>query len=107
MDRKAEELPYQLEKLLDDSRLMKCLLEWPIFNRLYDEVFAVDLLKSWKKCGGYSVAAKMYTESLLQLKQSQTSDTEYNEQAQKVATFLIQGGHFMEALNIRNALHLS
>ena len=100
LDRKAEELPYQLQQLLDSNRLTKCLLEWPIFNRLYDEDFAIDLLQAWQKCGGFSVAAEMYKESLSLLKQSGISDVEYSDQAQKVAMFLIQGGQYMEAYRV-------
>jgi hypothetical protein len=32
--RRAEELPYHLEKVLDNNRLMHCLLEWETFEQL-------------------------------------------------------------------------
>lgn len=44
-----QELPYHLEQLLDNNRLIRCLLEWPVFQRLFNEDFSVDLLRSWQK----------------------------------------------------------
>lgn len=44
-----KELPYHLEQLLDNNRLTRCLLEWPVFERLFSEDFSVDLLRSWQK----------------------------------------------------------
>ena len=44
-----QELPYHLEQLLDNNRLTRCLLEWPVFERLFSEDFSVDLLRSWQK----------------------------------------------------------
>merc|ERR1719494_810557 len=46
MDRKAEELPYHLEALLDNNRLIQCLMDWEVFHRLYSEDFSIDLLRS-------------------------------------------------------------
>nr|XP_047125336.1 TPR repeat-containing protein DDB_G0287407 [Hydra vulgaris]XP_047125337.1 TPR repeat-containing protein DDB_G0287407 [Hydra vulgaris] len=98
MDRKAEELPYHLEQLLDNNRLIRCLLEWPVFDRLYDEDFSIDLLRSWQKAGGYSVAAAMYKESLKLLKDSSDNNLiTFGDQMEKVAVFLIQAGQYSEA----------
>jgi hypothetical protein len=103
MDRKAEELPYHLEQLLDTNRLIRCLLEWPVFDRLYSEDFSIDLLGSWQKAGGYSVAAAMYKESLILLKQSGITLVEFCDQQEKVAMFLIQAGQYTEAYSILEA----
>ncbi|XP_065653579.1 TPR repeat-containing protein DDB_G0287407-like isoform X2 [Hydra vulgaris] len=100
MDRKAEELPYHLEKLSDTNRLVQCLLEWPLFNRLYDEEFSIDLLRFWQKAGGYSVAAMMYKESLELLKDQQNNLTCLGDQLEKVAIFLVQAGQYKEAILI-------
>lgn len=100
MDRKAEELPYHLEQLLDNNRLIRCLLEWPVFDRLYSEDFSIDLLGSWQKAGGYSVSAAMYKESLILLKQSGIPLVEFCDQEEKVAMFLIQAGQYTEAYSI-------
>ncbi|XP_057298417.1 TPR repeat-containing protein DDB_G0287407-like isoform X1 [Hydractinia symbiolongicarpus] len=100
MDRKAEELPYHLEQLLDNNRLIRCLLEWPVFNRLYNEDFSIDLLRSWQKAGGYAVASALYKESLIVLKDSGMPLIEFAEQMEKVAMFLIQAGQYTEAYEI-------
>ncbi|XP_066932772.1 LOW QUALITY PROTEIN: TPR repeat-containing protein DDB_G0287407-like [Clytia hemisphaerica] len=96
-DRRAEELPYHLEQLSDSARLEKCLIDWNIFNRLYDEHFAVELIRFWKAAGGYEAAARRYTDSLGQLKETEISRTEFSEQQYKVANFLKAGGQFRQA----------
>lgn len=99
MDRKAEELPYHLEHLLDNNRLVRCLLEWPVFERLFDEDFSVDLMHSWMKAGGYSVAAQLYQEALKVHKSTVTSE-EHTEMIEKVATFFIQMGQTKAAVKL-------
>ena len=44
-----QELPYHLEQLLDNNRLTRCLLEWEVFGRLFNDDFSIDLLRSWQK----------------------------------------------------------
>ena len=83
-----QELPYHLEQLLDNNRLIRCLLEWPVFNRLFSEDFSIDLLHSWRKAGGYSVASALYKESCKVLKASGISLVEYGDQIEKVIMFL-------------------
>jgi len=100
MDRKAEELPYHLEQLLDNNRLIRCLLEWPVFDRLYSEDFSVDMLRSWQKAGGYAVASAMYKESLKLLKDSRIPLADFASQMEKVAVFLIQAGEYTEAFTL-------
>ena len=43
LDRKAEELPYHLEKLMDNNRLVQCLMDWNVFERMYGSF-------SYKQC---------------------------------------------------------
>lgn len=49
----CQELPYHLEQLLDHSRLAACLVEWPMFDRLCEEQYSLDLLHSWRKVVPY------------------------------------------------------
>ncbi|RDD44551.1 Telomerase protein component 1 [Trichoplax sp. H2] len=95
-DRKAEELPYHLEKLLDHSRLARCLLEWPVFEKLSADEHNVELLRSWRKAGGYAAAATLYIQSLEQLSNS-ASDEEMADKKWKVAHFFCCAGQFNEA----------
>jgi hypothetical protein len=68
--RRAEELPHHLEKVLDNSRLMRCLLEWPTFHRLFMSGGTelnpnpVDLLHYWRSLGGYGVASSAYMKAV-------------------------------------------
>jgi len=97
MDRRAEELPYHLEQLVDNNRLIRCLLEWPVFNRLFSEDFSINLLHSWRQAGGYSVASALYKESCKVLRGSGGSLVDYGEQLEKVIMFLIQAGQYGDA----------
>ena len=73
---------------MDNDRLIRCLLEWPVFNRLFSIDFSVELLQSWRKAGGYSVAAALYRESCKLLKSSGISLADYADQIENVALFL-------------------
>jgi len=99
MDRKAEELPYHLEQLMDNDRLIRCLLEWQVFNRLFSVDFSAELLQFWRKAGGYSVAAALYKESC-KLSRSSIDLEEYADQLEKVALFLIQAGQLTAAYTL-------
>ena len=44
-----QELPYHLERLLDNNRLIRCLMDWEVFDRMYSEEFSIDLLHSWRQ----------------------------------------------------------
>ena len=101
MDRKAEELPYHLEKLLDNNRLISCLMDWEIFDRMYNEEFSVDLLHSWRQCGGYGIANAVYHEQLANLRSPDTMPlVEYVELVEKVYGFLVQAGQYSHALEL-------
>ena len=73
---------------MDNNRLIRCLLEWPVFNRLFSEDFSVELLQSWRKAGGYDVAAALYKESCKILKSSGIPLEDYADQVEKVIMFL-------------------
>ena len=96
IERKAEELPYHLELLAEEERLRHCLLEWDVFNQLYNEEHSFDLLRYWQKCGGYESAAKLYVDSLGTLKGS-GSEKEFCDQQANVAFFLVQAGQYAES----------
>ncbi|XP_066928434.1 TPR repeat-containing protein DDB_G0287407-like isoform X2 [Clytia hemisphaerica] len=100
MDRKAEELPYHLENLLDNNRLIRCLMDWEVFNRLYSEEFSIDLLHAWRQCGGFGVASAVYKEQLAILRTSDMPLIEYVEIVENVYTFLIQAGQYQEAIEL-------
>ncbi|RDD44593.1 Telomerase protein component 1 [Trichoplax sp. H2] len=93
-DRKAEELPYHLERLLDHSRLARCLLEWPVFEKLAADEYNVELLRSWRKAGGYGTAATLYTQALETLSSSKTKAADFVDKKWRVARFLCCAGQY-------------
>lgn len=103
-DRKSEELPYHLEQLLDNNRLTRCLLEWEVFGRLFNEDFSIDLLRSWQKAGGYATASALYKESLQVLRESDTSLEDVARKTEMVVMFLIQAGQYEDAHELLNDL---
>ncbi|RDD44594.1 Telomerase protein component 1 [Trichoplax sp. H2] len=101
-DRKAEELPYHLEKLLDHSRLARCLLEWPVFEKLAADEFNIELLRSWRKAGGYATAATLYTQALEFMSSSNANMEELADKKWKVARFLCCAGQYDIAEKLSN-----
>jgi hypothetical protein len=67
LQRRAEELPYHLEKVLDNSRLLHAILEWETFQRLslQQGSRAVDLLRYCRSVGGYAVVAELMAKQLI------------------------------------------
>eukprot|EP00794_Sanderia_malayensis_P003244 gene3244-3725_t len=100
MDRKAEELPYHLELLKNNDRLVKCLTEWPVFDRLYSQDFNIDLLHFWSKVGKYSIASAMYVDSCKALRDSGLDLSIYGDQVEKVINFLIRAGQYDDAYKL-------
>ena len=111
LNRKAEEMPYHLEQLADDEGLVKCLVDWEIFECLYDDHFAVELIRFWKAAGGYKKAAVVYKESLSALREQLTTVLDDNERKitskmefaaiqYKVANFLRVGGEVGQAYEL-------
>ena len=64
IDRKAEELPYQLEKADHKTKLKEVLIDQSMFNQLYSESNKQQLMKYWRFIGGYNIASQAYVTSL-------------------------------------------
>ena len=64
MERKAEELPYQLEMADDKTKLKQVLVDQAMFDQLYSESNKQQLMKYWRFIGGYSIASQAYVTSL-------------------------------------------
>ncbi|XP_019645560.1 PREDICTED: TPR repeat-containing protein DDB_G0287407-like isoform X1 [Branchiostoma belcheri] len=67
IDRRVEEYPYQLTKIGDHSRLAECLLEWDVFDHLYNEDYSSQLLAYWRAAGGAEEMETRYKTSLKEL----------------------------------------
>jgi len=62
--RRAEELPYHLEKILDNSRLLRSLVQWDVFSSLVVTAHGFDLMRYARVVGGYNVLATAIIEQL-------------------------------------------
>eukprot|EP00927_Polykrikos_kofoidii_P002807 TRINITY_DN11121_c0_g3_i1.p1 TRINITY_DN11121_c0_g3~~TRINITY_DN11121_c0_g3_i1.p1 ORF type:complete len:939 (-),score=146.27 TRINITY_DN11121_c0_g3_i1:117-2933(-) len=62
--RRAEELPYHLEKVLDNSRLLRSLVQWSVFSRLSCQSGCFDLMRYCRAAGGYGAVAAALHEQL-------------------------------------------
>jgi hypothetical protein len=60
IQRKADELPYHLEKLEDRDRLKQCLSHKDIFDELYTDDGKQQLMAYWHFAASYEVAAEEY-----------------------------------------------
>lgn len=59
------ELPHQVAALNDNVRLVNVLTNQNVFDRLNRPESEMQLIALLHKCGGYSLAMKMYEEALL------------------------------------------
>ena len=64
IERKAEELPYQLEMADNKAKLKEVLVDQAMFNQLYSEGNKQELMKYWRFIGGYNIASQAYVTSL-------------------------------------------
>nr|XP_006811881.1 PREDICTED: nephrocystin-3-like [Saccoglossus kowalevskii] len=97
VDRKVEEYPYQLVKIGDKERLCSCLMEWPIFDRLYREDYSSQLLAYWRKAGGYDKMEECYKVSLKELENFGATKDEIALRYEHITRVLVQAGFYESA----------
>ncbi|XP_022107201.1 telomerase protein component 1-like isoform X2 [Acanthaster planci] len=104
MDRKVEEYPYQLVKTHDQERLARCLTEWPVLDRLFDEEYSSQLLAYWReidKDGKYSKMEENYRASLKDLEaRPGISQEEISMRNENIARLFIQAGLYNHAKDL-------
>ena len=64
IERKAEELPYQLEMADNKEKLKEALTDLTVFRQMYQESNKQQLMKYWRFIGGYNIASQAYVKSL-------------------------------------------
>ena len=64
IERKAEELPYQLEMANNKEKLKEALTDLTVFRQMYQESNKQQLMKYWRFIGGYNKASQAYVKSL-------------------------------------------
>lgn len=62
--RRAQELPYHLEKVLDNSRLLRNLVQWDMFSRLVEMNHGLELLRYCPAAGGCGAVCAALREQL-------------------------------------------
>ncbi|XP_038079413.1 telomerase protein component 1-like isoform X2 [Patiria miniata] len=104
MDRKVEEYPYQLVKTHDQERLARCLTEWPMLDRLFDEEYSSQLLAYWReidKDGKYTKMEESYRASLKELEAREgISQEEISLRNETIAKVFIQAGLYNHAKDL-------
>ncbi|XP_074643679.1 TPR repeat-containing protein DDB_G0287407-like [Tubulanus polymorphus] len=108
IDRKVEEYPHQLKKLGDTGRLARCLTDWSVFDKLYNEEFSAQLLLYWREVGESEDLVTNYTDALKQLETSPSQDLSIVAlRYQHVARIYLQAGKYSHSLELaRDALKL-
>jgi len=97
--RRAEELPYHLEKVLDNSRLLRSLVQWSVFRRMCGHSGCFDLMRYCRSAGGYVCVASALREQL-RLWESEISEEELARRQCAVAEFLTKAGQTGHTLAI-------
>eukprot|EP00058_Branchiostoma_floridae_P025527 XP_002611017.1 hypothetical protein BRAFLDRAFT_97506 [Branchiostoma floridae] len=93
IDRRVEEYPYQLTKIGDHSRLAECLLDWEVFDHLYNEDYSSQLLAYWRAAGGAEEMETRYKESLKELENTEDVSKEtLGLRYLQVSRVMTQGG---------------
>ncbi|XP_033637129.1 telomerase protein component 1-like [Asterias rubens] len=104
VDRKVEELPIHLLKLEDTVRLTNFLMDWNVFDRLYNEEYSTLLLKYWREGygeGWQTMMANNYKESLEKL--AVADDTSRDKMAlryEQIARVINQSGEHSTPLKL-------
>ncbi|CAH1244024.1 TEP1 [Branchiostoma lanceolatum] len=93
IDRRVEEYPYQLTKIGDHSRLAECLLDWDVFDHLYNEDYSSQLLAYWRAAGGAEEMETKYKASLKELESKEDVSKEtLGLRYLQVSRVMTQGG---------------
>jgi hypothetical protein len=95
--RKAEELPYHLEKVLDNSRLMQAILDWDMFEKLAETADSYELLHYSRVVGGYAVIGVALEEEM----DRWAGEIEANELQRRqgiIGKFLGKSGNYKKAI---------
>jgi len=109
--RKAEELPYHLEKILSISRLLQMLANWDTFNAIYtptlyheDNAGLYEILHYGRQAGGFNVVAEMLEAQMQMWEVScKISAEEMALRASVIGKFLQKAGKVVHATALLTA----
>jgi nephrocystin-3 len=97
--RRASELPYHLEKVLDSSRLLRAMLDWPTLDRLSNATNQHELLRYCRLVGGYGVFGVALGEQL-RLWEATVGKDELLMRKRRIGVFLAEVGQYHVAIGI-------
>ncbi|XP_071952526.1 telomerase protein component 1-like [Antedon mediterranea] len=102
IDRKVEELPIHLLKINQAENLKDFLMDWKIFDKLYNEEYSTLLLRYWREGCGKTWQTQMETRYQSQLNQIENSDDPdlqlLARRYEQVARVVNQSGENMKSL---------
>lgn len=98
--RRAEELPYHLEKVLDNSGLLRSIVQWEVFSRLATVSRGLELMRFCRAAGGYGAVAVALREQLELASAGGLSSERLASRKLLVAEFLTQAGEAGHAISI-------
>ncbi|XP_064625868.1 TPR repeat-containing protein DDB_G0287407-like [Lineus longissimus] len=102
LERKVEELPYQLTQINDPIRLSDCLTDWNVFDSLYNEEYSAKLLLYWRQMEEGNLVSS-YRLSLSELEAEQGGDQDLMARRHEhVARVFLQAGQYVDALELAN-----
>ncbi len=104
IDRKADELPWQLAKAEEWERLRDCLVRFDVFMNLSNRNREMDLIGYWKILHPRYSAGEAYTQALDRYEATKPSRTRLELRMKAVADFLSRFGAVREALAILQKL---
>lgn len=99
VDRRSEELPYHLEKVLDNSRLLRAIIDWEIFQKLQHDAHGLELVRYCSVVGGYRVVGVALQEQL-RVWEEHIAEGEMVTRKLSIASFLYQCGEYQSAINL-------
>jgi hypothetical protein len=101
--RRAEELPYHLEMMLDNSRLLRCILDWHTFDRLRSHAHKHELMRVCRVVGGYAVFSAAAVEQLKIVENDNNTD-QMLERKCAIGRFLAEVGQYVQAISVLEAV---
>ncbi|KAK2172234.1 hypothetical protein NP493_979g00007 [Ridgeia piscesae] len=98
IQRKIEEYPVHLIAIHDQERLEKFLVEWEVFEHLFDEEYSYKLLQLWREGSDLERLRDSYLTSINNLANTpDTTKDHLSRKQEEIAELLVQSGNYKEA----------
>jgi len=74
--RNVKKCLYYLSELKDNKKMQEFLLNWKVFDIMFNSSFSYSLLKYWNECGGYGLMVKLYLGNLKKMSNNKDDEEE-------------------------------